>query len=134
MKRVLTILAAGLGLAFIAPAVAEVAPTVPIVQSLAAEPAEAAWISVDYCDYSLRGGGSLAPDNDIQAMLNHYGAAYYYIWESRQIDANQTVIRYRVYGGAVGYSVIVTQWAGCYRWQYDSYVYHDTPNWGGWTY
>lgn len=40
--------------------------------------AQAAPISVDYCDYSLRGGGSLAPDNDVKLL-----------WDS--IEANERI-------------------------------------------
>ena len=37
-----------------------------------ATPAQAAPISTEYCNISLRGGGSLAPDNDIKAFWDKF--------------------------------------------------------------
>jgi hypothetical protein len=43
-----------------------------IVMLVLAAPAQAAPISFDYCELSLRGGGSLAPDNDIKIWWDAY--------------------------------------------------------------
>jgi hypothetical protein len=39
-----------------------------------AAPAQADPISFDYCEFSLRGGGTLAPDNDIKTFWDRYEA------------------------------------------------------------
>ena len=51
----------------IAAAIGTVAATLVLAAS-----AEAAPISYDYCETSLRGGGSLAPDNDVKTFWDYY--------------------------------------------------------------
>lgn len=103
------------------------------VPAAAPDAAPAAAISVDYCDYSLRGGGSLAPDNDIYEIWqllessgfgNVYAAPYtgqfYYL-------AEQSVhIKIQFYATKNGYTRYRSAWFQCYRdgWS-PSGQYHD---------
>lgn len=45
-------------------------------------PASAHAVSYSYCDYSLRGGGTLAPDDDIRAAWTSFQNAGYNITSS----------------------------------------------------
>lgn len=140
MKRLLGVLALAAG--FIAvPAVAPtiVAEATPIVQlaDASADP-----ISVDYCLYSLRGGGTLAPDNDVGAEKNRLERNGFPVgWSTdtgwlRDPTTGQLLYIYYDYHGKAGTQyadVIVKTTFACYR---DGYVasgaYHDIWVRSGW--
>lgn len=94
--------------------------------------ASAASISTSYCWSSLNGGGTLAPDNDMAVARDHYAwigpkPRYSYLYSMTVVNSNTTVGRAVIYKGDVS----VIQSVGCYRGS--DGVYHDIPNWGGWT-
>ena len=95
-----------------------------------AESAQAARISFEYCESSLRGGGSLAPDNDIKRYWDRYEAT-----TGRDIvSSSRTAARWNneqwvamqfVFFDGLG-NPIVWAWFNCWR---DGFVfngqYHD---------
>jgi hypothetical protein len=95
-----------------------------------AAPAQAARISFDYCESSLRGGGSLAPDNDIKIFWDRYESTTGrdIVSSSRTAakwNNEQWVAMQFVFLDGLG-NPIVWKWFNCWR---DGYVwngqYHD---------
>jgi hypothetical protein len=85
---------------------------------VSAPAAQAAAISLDYCDYSLRGGGSLAPDNEIRAEWDHIEAAgadivsSYIYWYNSYSSGNDLRVSYRFVraGGNVEHASVFRCW------------------------
>jgi hypothetical protein len=106
LRAVLTAAFAAFTLALVAPAGA------------AADP-----ISTDYCTYSLRGGGSHAPDNDIKRIWDHLEAVYNWnitnSWADQwlRISADHLRVSWVFYGGGLTARGIFDCWrtAGVYH-------------------
>jgi hypothetical protein len=87
--------------------------------------AVAAPISTDYCTYSLRGGGSHAPDNDVKQIWDQmevqYGWNITNSWAESwyRISADNLQVTWVFYGG--GY--VARYVFAC--WRTDAGVYHD---------
>jgi hypothetical protein len=94
-------------------------PIVGVIAALAmAAPAQAD-ISVDYCNASLRGGGSLAPDNDIKIVWDSIESFYTYdivrssLYRSRRDGPDNVYMQYFFY--AADGTIIAYPDFRCYR-------------------
>jgi hypothetical protein len=106
-----------------------IAALAALLTSLAiAAPASAAPISKDYCDLSLHGGGSLAPDNDIQIAIDNIQSHFEHqitrvtLYSTRLDGPDNRYITYMFWdqwGGIVAHPDL-----HCYR-KADG-IYHDT--------
>lgn len=101
--------------------------------------APAAMISPGYCDYSNRGGGSLAPDNDIYEIwqlleASGFGNVYAAPYTGQYYHVHPQSVHIKIQFAATkdGYTRYRSAWFECYRegWS-ESGRYHDNfEAWG----
>lgn len=124
MVRFVRLVTVAVVLAVAAPAAAPDVAPVRAISAVVAVPdaAQAAAITVGYCEYSLRGGGSLEPDPDIKEIWDllersgfgnvyhsEYTGQYYYL-------AEQSVhIKIQYTATKDGYTRFRSAWFQCWR-------------------